>query len=30
MIEEYGGVVQFARLVVESGVGAFQATESDT
>ena len=27
MIEEYGGVAQFARLIVESGVGAFQAAE---
>ncbi len=27
MVEEYGGVVQFARLIVESGVGAFQAAE---
>jgi aldehyde dehydrogenase (NAD+) len=27
MIEEYGGVAQFARLIVESGVNAFQAAE---
>src|SRR5882672_4219710 len=27
MIEEYGGVRQFARLIVESGVGAFLAAE---
>jgi aldehyde dehydrogenase (NAD+) len=27
MVEEYGGVVQFARLIVESGVGAFAAAE---
>ena len=27
MIEEYGGVAQFARLIVESGVKAFSATE---
>jgi aldehyde dehydrogenase (NAD+) len=27
MVEEYGGVVQFARLIVESGVGAFLAAE---
>ena len=27
MVEEYGGVVQFARLIVESGVGAFEAAE---
>src|SRR5712664_3383586 len=28
MIEEYGGVARFARLIVESGVNAFAATES--
>jgi len=27
MVEEYGGVVQFAGLIVQSGVGAFQAAE---
>src|ERR1700752_1391681 len=27
MVEEYGGVVQFARPIVESGVNAFLATE---
>ena len=27
MVEEYGGVVQFARLIVQSGVNAFQAAE---
>jgi aldehyde dehydrogenase (NAD+) len=27
MVEEYGGVVQFARLLVESGVNAFLAAE---
>jgi aldehyde dehydrogenase (NAD+) len=27
MVEEYGGVVQFARLIVETGVNAFLATE---
>jgi hypothetical protein len=27
MVEEYGGVVQFARIIVESGVAAFQAAE---
>src|SRR4029077_8216473 len=27
MIEEYGGVVRFARLIVESGVNAFSAAE---
>jgi aldehyde dehydrogenase (NAD+) len=27
MVEEYGGVAQFARLIVESGVNAFQAAE---
>ena len=27
MVEEYGGVVQFARLIVESGVAAFPAAE---
>jgi len=27
MIEEYGGVAQFARLIVESGVNAFAAVE---
>jgi len=27
MVEEYGGVVQFAGLIVQSGVNAFQATE---
>ena len=27
MIEEYGGVAQFARLIVESGVNAFAAAE---
>jgi aldehyde dehydrogenase (NAD+) len=27
MIEEYGGVAQFARLIVESGVNAFAASE---
>jgi aldehyde dehydrogenase (NAD+) len=27
MVEEYGGVVQFARLIVESGVNAFPAAE---
>jgi aldehyde dehydrogenase (NAD+) len=26
MVEEYGGVVQFARLIVQSGVGAFSVT----
>jgi len=28
MIEEYGGVARFARLIVESGVNAFTAAES--
>ena len=28
MVEEYGGVVQFARLIVESGVTAFPAAET--
>jgi aldehyde dehydrogenase (NAD+) len=28
MVEEYGGVVQFARLIVESGVNAFPAAEN--
>src|SRR4029077_5689419 len=28
MIEEYGGVASFARLIVESGVNAFAAAES--
>ena len=28
MIEEYGGVARFARLIVESGVNAFAAAES--
>jgi aldehyde dehydrogenase (NAD+) len=27
MVEEYGGVVQFAKLIVESGVNAFPAAE---
>src|ERR1700752_880050 len=27
MVEEYGGVVRFARLIVESGVNAFPAAE---
>jgi aldehyde dehydrogenase (NAD+) len=27
MVEEYGGVVQFSRLIVESGIGAFAAVE---
>jgi len=27
MVEEYGGVVQFSRLIVESGIGAFAAAE---
>jgi aldehyde dehydrogenase (NAD+) len=27
MVEEYGGVVQFARPIVESGVNAFLAAE---
>jgi len=27
MVEEYGGVVRFARLIVQSGVNAFLATE---
>jgi aldehyde dehydrogenase (NAD+) len=27
MVEEYGGVVQFARVIVQSGVGAFLAAE---
>src|ERR1700726_5312158 len=27
MIEEYGGVVQFAGLIVQSGITAFQAAE---
>jgi aldehyde dehydrogenase (NAD+) len=27
MVEEYGGVVQFSRLIVESGANAFQAAE---
>ncbi len=27
MVEEYGGVVQFARLLVQSGIGAFLAAE---
>src|SRR5580704_895012 len=27
MVEEYGGVVQFARIIVESGVNAFKAAE---
>src|SRR5882762_8732592 len=27
MVEEYGGVVQFARLIVESGINAFLASE---
>ena len=27
MVEEYGGVVQFSRLIVESGVNAFKAAE---
>src|ERR1700687_3524766 len=27
MVEEYGGVVQFARPIVESGINAFLATE---
>ena len=27
MVEEYGGVVQFARLIVETGVNAFKETE---
>jgi aldehyde dehydrogenase (NAD+) len=29
MVEEYGGVVQFARPIVESGVNAFLASEKD-
>src|SRR5580693_8590758 len=28
MIEEYGGVARFARLIVESGVNAFAAAEN--
>src|ERR1700719_1061121 len=28
MVEEYGGVVQFARLIVDSGVNAFPAAEN--
>ena len=28
MVEEYGGVARFARLIVESGVNAFAAAES--
>jgi aldehyde dehydrogenase (NAD+) len=27
MVEEYGGVAQFSRLIVESGIGAFAAAE---
>ena len=27
MIEEYGGVAQFSRLIVQSGVNAFAAAE---
>jgi aldehyde dehydrogenase (NAD+) len=27
MVEEYGGVVQFARIIVQSGIGALQAAE---
>jgi aldehyde dehydrogenase (NAD+) len=27
MVEEYGGVVQFARIIVETGVNAFKETE---
>jgi len=27
MVEEYGGVVRFAGLIVQSGIGAFQAAE---
>jgi aldehyde dehydrogenase (NAD+) len=27
MVEEYGGVVQFAGLIVQSGVNAFMAAE---
>ena len=27
MVEEYGGVVQFAKLIIESAVGAFQEAE---
>ena len=27
MVEEYGGVVRFSRLIVESGIGAFAAAE---
>src|SRR6266404_3080915 len=27
MVEEYGGVVQFARIIVQSGIGAFLAAE---
>src|SRR6266404_9008027 len=27
MVEEYGGVVQFARIIVQSGIGAFIAAE---
>src|SRR5467141_2827231 len=27
MVEEYGGVVQFARLIVQSGIDAFPAAE---
>src|ERR1700741_4860961 len=27
MVEEYGGVIQFARLIVESGINAFMAAE---
>ena len=27
MVEEYGGVVQFAGLIVRSGINAFQAAE---
>jgi aldehyde dehydrogenase (NAD+) len=29
MVEEYGGVVQFARLIVQSGINAFQAAERE-
>ena len=27
MVEEYGGVVRFARMIVESGINAFVAAE---
>src|SRR5476649_3090421 len=28
MVEEYGGVVQFSRLIVQAGINAFQAAET--